>query len=42
MTETPLVVLTLAVCGTITLVILARALRDVLTGAKDRKPETEG
>jgi hypothetical protein len=37
MAETQLVVAAIAACGSVTLVILLRALRDVLTGR--RKPE---
>lgn len=35
MAETPLVALTLAICGAMTLLILARALRDVLLHHED-------
>lgn len=42
MTVTPLVAMTLAACGTITLLILIRALRDVWIGQDDQKREVEG
>ena len=42
MTETPLVALALAGCGMLTLLILFRALRDVLAGQTGEDLETEG
>jgi hypothetical protein len=42
MAEAPLVALTLAICGAMTLLILARALRDVWAGHEDHKHEVEG
>jgi hypothetical protein len=42
MADAPLVVLSLAACGTMTLLILARALRDVMSGEHRDEAETEG
>lgn len=43
MSDTPLIAMTLATCGAMTLLILARALRDVLMRLEeDEKEEAEG
>ena len=42
MAETWLVALSIAACGTMTLLILIRALRDVWTGQEDHEDEVEG
>lgn len=42
MIDTPLVALTLAICGTMTLLILARALRDVLFRDAEDDHKVEG
>ncbi|MGQ0567425.1 MAG: hypothetical protein ACT4OK_20495 [Gemmobacter sp.] len=41
MAETTLFALTFAICGAMTLLILARALRDVWSGHHDETPQTE-
>ena len=42
MAETPLVAITLAICGAMTLLILVRALREVLLRHEDHGHELEG